>query len=50
MLDRKHVCFGIIRSGEEVIRAAEEHGVPSGRVKVPICITECGELREQTLM
>ena len=49
-LDGKHVCFGIVRSGGELLHEAEAHAVPSGRVKVPVVIQDCGEIREQTLL
>lgn len=46
-LDGKYVCFGIVRSGaEELVPDMEEHGVGNGKVKVPIVITDCGEIKE----
>ena len=49
-LDGKYVCFGVVRCNLEWIHEAETHAVPSGRVKVPIVIQDCGEIKEQTLL
>lgn len=44
-LDHKHVAFGQIVDGIEVLRAIEKCPVDSnGRPRVPIVITDCGEL------
>ena len=40
--DGKHVVFGEVISGMEVIRAVESFGTSSGETSVPIQITDCG--------
>lgn len=40
--DGKHVVFGRILSGLEVLDAAEKYGTSQGEPTVPICITDCG--------
>jgi len=49
-LNGKHVCFGILRNGGEFVHEAQEYAVPNGKVKVPIVIRECGEIREQSTL
>ncbi|MEG3439055.1 peptidylprolyl isomerase [Pannus brasiliensis CCIBt3594] len=43
-LDGKHVVFGQVVEGIEVIQAMEKVGTDSGRTKVPVEIADCGQL------
>jgi peptidylprolyl isomerase len=43
-LDGKHVVFGALREGLEVLQAIEACGSPSGTPSKAVVITECGEL------
>jgi peptidylprolyl isomerase len=43
-LDGKHVVFGVVREGLEVLQAMEACGSESGRPSVPVVITDCGVL------
>ncbi|GIL57128.1 hypothetical protein Vafri_12342 [Volvox africanus] len=43
-LDGKHVVFGKVEAGMEVIRAMENEGSSSGQVDRPVVIEECMEL------
>ncbi|KXZ47378.1 hypothetical protein GPECTOR_36g99 [Gonium pectorale] len=43
-LDGKHVVFGTVEAGMEVVRAMEAEGSASGAVSRPVVIEECGEL------
>lgn len=43
-LDGKHVVFGELREGLEVLRAMEACGSDSGRTSQPVVITGCGVL------
>eukprot|EP00339_Tiarina_fusa_P001973 CAMPEP_0116999510 /NCGR_PEP_ID=MMETSP0472-20121206/2186_1 /TAXON_ID=693140 ORGANISM="Tiarina fusus, Strain LIS" /NCGR_SAMPLE_ID=MMETSP0472 /ASSEMBLY_ACC=CAM_ASM_000603 /LENGTH=305 /DNA_ID=CAMNT_0004698943 /DNA_START=89 /DNA_END=1002 /DNA_ORIENTATION=- len=43
--DGKHVIFGEVQSGMEVLRAAEAYGTSGGEPTVPITITDCGIYR-----
>ena len=40
--DGKHVVFGEIVSGGDVLKKAEEFGTAEGNPTAPICITDCG--------
>ena len=40
--DGKHVVFGEVVSGMEVVRAVESFGSADGEPKVPVRITDCG--------
>jgi cyclophilin family peptidyl-prolyl cis-trans isomerase len=42
-LDGKHVVFGQVVSGMEVIDTVEKVGSSSGRTSSPVVITDCGE-------
>ena len=44
-LDGKHVVFGKVISGMDVISAIEQVGSESGRTRVPVMIADCGQLR-----
>eukprot|EP00923_Selenidium_pygospionis_P005426 GHVN01009121.1.p1 GENE.GHVN01009121.1~~GHVN01009121.1.p1 ORF type:complete len:306 (+),score=96.65 GHVN01009121.1:127-918(+) len=43
-LDGQHVVFGQVIAGEEVLRAIERQGSPTGRTKCEVRIWRCGEL------
>lgn len=40
--DGKHVVFGEIVSGGEILEKVEGYGSPEGNPTAPICITDCG--------
>jgi peptidylprolyl isomerase len=42
-LDGRHVVFGEVTSGMDVVKAIEALGTQSGRPKAPVTITDCGE-------
>ncbi|PWV20026.1 putative 21 kDa cyclophilin [Trypanosoma cruzi] len=44
-LDGKHVVFGQITKGYEVIEKVEANGSRSGATRQPILITDCGEVK-----
>ena len=44
-LDGKHVVFGQVVEGMDVVRKMEALGSPAGRTKGKIEITDCGELK-----
>ena len=41
--DGKHVAFGTVSGGMDVVRAIEAVGSPDGRTKAPVVIEGCGE-------
>lgn len=43
-LDGKHVVFGEVSEGMDVVRAIETYGSDSGKTKVEVKITDCGML------
>ncbi|KAJ8647981.1 hypothetical protein MRB53_001004 [Persea americana] len=43
-LDGKHVVFGKVEAGMEVVRAVEKVGSRSGIPSKPVVISECGQL------
>ncbi len=43
-LDGKHVVFGNVTKGMEVVSAIEQVGSESGRTRVPVIITDSGQL------
>jgi peptidylprolyl isomerase len=43
-LDRKHVVFGVLREGKDVLQAMEACGTNNGRPTTAVAITDCGEL------
>ena len=44
-LDGKHVVFGSVVSGSDVVSAIEQVGSESGRTRVPVLISDSGQLR-----
>ena len=44
-LDNKHVVFGRVVSGMDVVAAVEEVGSASGRTRVQVVISDSGQLR-----
>jgi peptidylprolyl isomerase len=44
MLDEKHVVFGYVCDGYDVVDAINNVGSPSGRPKVDVIIADCGVL------
>jgi peptidyl-prolyl isomerase E (cyclophilin E) len=42
-LDGKHVVFGQVVSGMEVVRKMEQVGSQSGKPRVKVSIRDCGE-------
>jgi len=43
-LDGKHVVFGKVLEGMDVVKAVEKVGSQSGKPKKEVVIAECGEL------
>ncbi len=43
-LDGKHVVFGKVVDGIEVVKEIESQGTPSGETRQPIVIDDCGEV------
>ncbi len=43
-LDGKHVVFGKVVEGMDVVKTVEALGSRSGRTSVPVIISDCGEL------
>jgi cyclophilin family peptidyl-prolyl cis-trans isomerase len=43
-LDGKHVVFGSVTKGMEVVKAVESYGSDSGRTSKQIVIDNCGQL------
>lgn len=43
-LDGRHVVFGAVTDGLDLVKKIEEQGEPSGRPKVRVLISDCGEL------
>ena len=46
-LDGKHVVFGRVLEGMDVVREIEKLGTPAGRTRKDIIIADCGELKEE---
>jgi len=44
-LDGKHVVFGKVISGMDVVSAIEQVGSESGKTRVPVMISDSGQLR-----
>lgn len=45
-LDKKHVVFGQVLTGWDVVKEMEKHGSPNGKPDVSILIKECGVIRD----
>jgi cyclophilin family peptidyl-prolyl cis-trans isomerase len=45
-LDGKHVVFGQVVEGDEVVKFLETQGSQSGRTRQDVAIRDCGELKE----
>uniref|UniRef100_A0A3B4UJH6 Peptidyl-prolyl cis-trans isomerase n=1 Tax=Seriola dumerili TaxID=41447 RepID=A0A3B4UJH6_SERDU len=43
-LDGKHVVFGIVVEGMDVVKKMESYGNSSGKTKVKVAIADCGQL------
>jgi cyclophilin family peptidyl-prolyl cis-trans isomerase len=43
-LDGKHVVFGIVTEGMDVVRAIEGVGSQSGATKAKVLVQDCGQL------
>ncbi len=43
-LDGKHVVFGKVVSGLDVVKKMEDNGSNSGKTKAPVVIANCGQL------
>ncbi|XP_065890228.1 peptidyl-prolyl cis-trans isomerase E-like [Dysidea avara] len=43
-LDGKHVVFGHITDGMDIVRKMEKVGTQAGKISRPVLITDCGEL------
>jgi peptidylprolyl isomerase len=43
-LDGKHVVFGRVTEGMDVVKTIEGSGTQSGKTKVPVVIADCGQL------
>lgn len=43
-LDGRHVVFGEVKEGYDVIKKVEAVGTGGGRPKAPVVITDCGQL------
>mmetsp|Transcript_18946 Transcript_18946/g.21334 ORF Transcript_18946/g.21334 Transcript_18946/m.21334 type:complete len:128 (+) Transcript_18946:3-386(+) len=44
-LDKKHVVFGKVVSGMDVVAAIEQVGSEQGRTRVPVVIADSGQIR-----
>jgi len=44
-LDGKHVVFGSVAEGMDVVKKMESYGTGSGRLQAKITISDCGELQ-----
>ena len=47
-LDGKHVVFGSVVEGMDVVKRVEGFGTESGRTKAKIAIADCGELKAES--
>lgn len=44
-LDGRHVVFGAVKDGYNVIKKIEEIGTQSGKPRADVLIKDCGELK-----
>jgi len=44
-LDGKHVVFGKVVSGMDIVAAIEDVGSDSGKTRLAVEISDCGQLR-----
>ena len=44
-LDGKHVVFGKVVSGMDIVAAIEDVGSDQGKTRLPVEIADCGQLR-----
>ena len=44
-LDGKHVVFGQVTKGLELVREIEDVGSQSGQTRAPVIVADCGQLR-----
>ena len=44
-LDGRHVVFGQVLEGMDIVKSIEALGSPDGTVKKPVIIADCGELK-----
>lgn len=47
-LDGKHVVFGRVREGQEVLREMEAMGTQHGKPRARVVIEDCGEVSEDS--
>jgi cyclophilin family peptidyl-prolyl cis-trans isomerase len=45
-LDGKHVVFGRVIEGMDVVQAVEAQGSRTGQTRQPIVVADCGELKD----
>jgi peptidylprolyl isomerase len=45
-LDGKHVVFGQVTEGLDIVKDIERYGSESGTTKKPVVVTDCGQLKE----
>jgi peptidylprolyl isomerase len=45
-LDGKHVVFGQVTEGLDVVTDVESYGREDGKTKKPVIVTDCGQLKE----
>ena len=43
-LDGRHVVFGEVTKGYDIIKLVESNGSDSGKTKAPIVVADCGEI------